>query len=102
MGSVSLYQAPPDGDSAIRVFLAPDVEGDEWDRGGIVFSGDALFAGGIGRTDLGGDAEMLARSIRSRLFGLPDDTLVLSGHGGPTTIGRERRSNPFVGEGVGW
>jgi hydroxyacylglutathione hydrolase len=64
---------------------------------GVAFVGDALFAGSIGRTDLpGGDAELLARSIRRRLYRLPDDTLVLSGHGPSTTIGTEKRTNPFV------
>jgi hydroxyacylglutathione hydrolase len=63
----------------------------------VVFSGDALFAGSIGRTDFEGcDHELLLRSIREKLFTLPDDTTVLSGHGGPTTIGRERASNPFL------
>jgi glyoxylase-like metal-dependent hydrolase (beta-lactamase superfamily II) len=64
---------------------------------GLAFTGDALFAGSIGRTDLpGGDMETLARSIRQRLYTLPDDTVVWSGHGPETTIGREKRTNPFV------
>ncbi|MBE2271565.1 MAG: MBL fold metallo-hydrolase [Anaerolinea sp.] len=64
---------------------------------GIVFSGDALFAGSIGRTDLpGGDHALLLRSITEKLLTLPDDTRVLSGHGGMTTIGRERETNPFL------
>jgi glyoxylase-like metal-dependent hydrolase (beta-lactamase superfamily II) len=64
---------------------------------GVAFVGDALFAGSIGRTDLpGGDTETLARSIRTRLYRLPDETVVYSGHGPETTIGREKRSNPFV------
>lgn len=62
-----------------------------------LFVGDTLFAGSIGRTDLpGGDLETLLRSIREVLFSFPDDTPVLSGHGEPTTIGRERRTNPYV------
>lgn len=65
----------------------------------IVFGGDVLFAGSVGRTDFpDGDFEQLRRSIRQQLFTLPDDTVVLPGHGGPTTVGHERRSNPFVGE----
>lgn len=64
---------------------------------GVVFSGDALFAGTIGRTDFpGGDFDTLIRSIRSRLLTLPDETRVLPGHGPETTIGRERRTNPFL------
>ncbi len=63
----------------------------------IVFSGDTLFAGGIGRTDFpGGRYQQLIESIRTRLFALPDDTLVYPGHGEPTTIGEERRTNPFL------
>ena len=65
---------------------------------GIVFSGDALFAGSVGRVDLpGGSMEVLMRSISERLLILPDETRVLSGHGPETTIGRERVSNPFLG-----
>jgi len=64
---------------------------------GIVFSGDALFAGSIGRTDLpGGDTETLMTSIREQLLTLPDETVVYSGHGPETTIGAEKRSNPFL------
>ena len=59
--------------------------------------GDTLFAGSIGRTDLpGGDMETLLRSIREVLFSFPDDCVVWSGHGEPTTIGREKRTNPFL------
>lgn len=62
----------------------------------VVLVGDALFAGGIGRYDLpGGDAEILFHSIRSKLFMLPDDMIVLPGHGPSTTIGHEKRTNPF-------
>ena len=63
-----------------------------------VFSGDALFAGSVGRVDLpGGSMEVLMKSISQRLLILPDETRVLSGHGPETTIGRERVSNPFLG-----
>lgn len=59
--------------------------------------GDTLFAGSVGRTDFpGSDPALLERSIQERLYTLPDDTRVLSGHGPETTIGREKRSNPFV------
>jgi glyoxylase-like metal-dependent hydrolase (beta-lactamase superfamily II) len=63
----------------------------------ILFVGDTLFAGSIGRTDLpGGDLNTLLRSIREVLFRFPDDTVVWSGHGEVTTIGKERRTNPFL------
>ncbi len=65
-----------------------------------LFSGDALFAGSVGRTDLpGGDSEALIAGIRSRLLILLDETVVHPGHGPDTTIGREKKVNPFVGEG---
>lgn len=69
------------------------------DEGGrIALTGDTLFAGSIGRTDLpGGDVRALARSLRTTLLPLPDDTVVLPGHGDATTIGRERSTNPFLG-----
>jgi len=64
---------------------------------GIIFDGDVLFAGGIGRTDLpGGDYEALMASISEKLMTLPDATTVCSGHGPITTIGRERASNPWL------
>jgi hydroxyacylglutathione hydrolase len=63
----------------------------------MLIVGDTLFAGSIGRTDLpGGDMEVLLRSIRDVLFSFPDETVVWSGHGEPTTIGREKRTNPFL------
>lgn len=67
---------------------------------GIVFSGDALFAGSVGRVDLpGGSMELLIRSISERLLTLPNETRVLSGHGPETTIGQERLYNPFLSGG---
>lgn len=64
---------------------------------GLIVGGDVLFAGSIGRTDLpGGSMEELEASIRREFYVLPDDTRVLTGHGPETTIGEERRSNPFV------
>lgn len=66
---------------------------------GVLFDGDVLFQGSIGRTDLpGGDYDLLMSSIRDKLMPLPDETIVLSGHGGPTTIGEERRWNPFLND----
>ena len=62
-----------------------------------VFTGDALFQGSIGRTDLpGGDYDQLIRSIRESLLTLPDDTVVYPGHGPSTTIGEEKQFNPFL------
>ncbi len=66
---------------------------------GIIFVGDTLFAGSIGRTDFpGGDFDTLISSIKTKLFKLEDDVRVLSGHGPETSIGREKRFNPFVGQ----
>jgi hydroxyacylglutathione hydrolase len=67
----------------------------------FVFGGDVLFAGSIGRTDLGGNGPQLLSGIRAKLFNLPDGTVILPVHGPPTTVGRERRTNPFVGEHAG-
>lgn len=65
--------------------------------GGVLFSGDTLFAGSVGRTDMpGGDYEALMRSIRNKLLPLPDATAVYPGHGSGTTIGVERARNPFL------
>jgi glyoxylase-like metal-dependent hydrolase (beta-lactamase superfamily II) len=70
------------------------VEGDR----PVVIAGDTLFARSVGRSDLwGGDASQLVDSIQRKLFALPDETLVICGHGPNTTIGEERRLNPFVG-----
>ena len=68
---------------------------------GLVLSGDALFAGSVGRVDLpGGSMEVLLRSINERLLTLPDETIVHSGHGPETTIGEERAHNPFLAGGL--
>ncbi len=62
-----------------------------------VFGGDVLFAGSIGRFDFpDGSFDILANTIRTQLYTLPDDTIVLSGHGPPTTVGEEKRTNPYV------
>jgi glyoxylase-like metal-dependent hydrolase (beta-lactamase superfamily II) len=89
------------GDHTFRVFHVPGhspgsicLLGD-----GHLFVGDVLFAGSIGRTDLpGGDFNLLVNGARKHLFSLPDATVVHPGHGPDTTIGRERRYNPFVGD----
>jgi glyoxylase-like metal-dependent hydrolase (beta-lactamase superfamily II) len=71
-------------------------------HGDTLWSGDVLFAGSVGRTDLpGGSWDVLERTIRDRLFPLGDALEVLPGHGPATTLGAERRHNPFVGEGAG-
>jgi glyoxylase-like metal-dependent hydrolase (beta-lactamase superfamily II) len=63
----------------------------------LLFAGDTLFAGSIGRTDLwGGDSDAILRSIKQRLLTLPADTLVITGHDRSTTIDREARTNPFL------
>lgn len=65
----------------------------------VAFVGDVIFAGSVGRTDFpDGNTENLLTGIRTKLFTLPDDTILLSGHGPATTVAREKRTNPFVGE----
>lgn len=74
------------------VFLVKDHE-PPW-----VFVGDVIFAGSVGRTDFpNGDFEALARGIHHKLFTLSDDTRLFPGHGPPTTVGQEKRTNPYVG-----
>jgi glyoxylase-like metal-dependent hydrolase (beta-lactamase superfamily II) len=69
---------------------------------GVVFAGDTLFAGSIGRTDLpGGSMQTLLTSINEQLLSLPDSVVVYCGHGPATTIGAERRANPFLQPGAG-
>jgi hydroxyacylglutathione hydrolase len=64
---------------------------------GLLYGGDVLFAGGVGRWDLpGGDRDLLIGGIRSKLLTLPPETVVLPGHGPSTTIGREKTSNPYL------
>ena len=65
---------------------------------GVCFCGDLIFAGSVGRTDFpGGNWDALVKSIREQVFTLPDDTRLLPGHGPETTVGEEKRNNPFVG-----
>ncbi|MGE5246857.1 MAG: MBL fold metallo-hydrolase [Verrucomicrobiota bacterium] len=69
--------------------------------GELAFVGDLIFAGSIGRTDLPGGSHLaLVRSVREKIFTLPDDTILLPGHGPATTVGEERRSNPFFTGGM--
>lgn len=90
VGSVELKVLHAPGHSPGHIMLLGD---------GFVFAGDVLFAGSIGRTDLpGGDYHQLMRSIQSKLLTLPDATVVYPGHGPATTIGEERRHNPFLSE----
>ena len=64
----------------------------------VCFCGDLIFAGSVGRTDLpGGNWEQLVESIKTQVFTMPDDTRLLSGHGPGTTVGEERKNNPFMG-----
>jgi glyoxylase-like metal-dependent hydrolase (beta-lactamase superfamily II) len=64
----------------------------------IVFVGDVIFSGSVGRTDFpDGDSRQLFQGIRNKLFVLPDETILYSGHGPSTTVGKEKRTNPFVG-----
>ncbi len=68
----------------------------------VIFSGDVLFRGGVGRTDLpGGDEGTLMDTIHHKMLSLPDDTSVANGHGPVTTIGAEKETNPFI-NGFGW
>lgn len=66
-------------------------------RGGMAFVGDALFNGSVGRTDLpGGDFATLEESIRNQIYSLPDVTIIYPGHGPETTVGSEKKHNPYV------
>ncbi|MGA2258432.1 MAG: MBL fold metallo-hydrolase, partial [Thermoguttaceae bacterium] len=64
-----------------------------------VFVGDVIFQGSVGRADFyDGDFDQLAAEIRAKIFTLPDDAVLLPGHGPATTVGREKRTNPYVAE----
>lgn len=70
---------------------------------GQAFVGDCVFAGSVGRVDLpGGDAGVLLRSIREKILSLPEETVLWSGHGPETTVGREARTNPFLDGSFAW
>ena len=87
------------GDITLTVLHTPghSLGGVSLHGNGVVFVGDSLFAGSIGRTDFpGGDYDTLITSIKTKLFPLGDDVVVYSGHGPATTIGREKRFNPFL------
>ena len=98
-GSVTFRGQEDDLDDKPASFW-PDAEGplcrNRQKEAGLLFTGDLLFAGSIGRTDLpGGDHATILRSL-ARTLTLPDETIVLPGHGPQTTIGDERRGNPFL------
>jgi hydroxyacylglutathione hydrolase len=98
-GSV-LFRLPGAG-SALRSDLSLP-PGADWAAEQICLSGDVLFAGSIGRTDLpGGSLPTMVTSLREKILPLADDTVVLPGHGPTTTIGRERASNPYLIEVAG-
>ncbi|MEW5944922.1 MAG: MBL fold metallo-hydrolase [bacterium] len=87
------------GDESLRVIHTPGhtPDGISISGRGFVFTGDTLVAGSVGRTDLaGGSVRELAETLAKKLLPLPDDTVVYPGHGPATTIGKERRYNPFV------
>lgn len=93
-GSTKLEVLHTPGHSPGSISLAGD---------GALFSGDALFAGSVGRTDLpGGDTAVLLDAIKSKLFAFGDDVPVYPGHGEPTTVGEEKERNPFVGRNARW
>lgn len=86
------------GNESLRVIHTPghSLGGISLVGDGLVFCGDTLFAMGVGRVDLpGGNWETLMHSIKTRLFSMPDDTTVYTGHGSPTTVGREKGFNPW-------
>jgi glyoxylase-like metal-dependent hydrolase (beta-lactamase superfamily II) len=83
-----VFHTPGHTEGSICLYFPPEKK---------LLAGDTLFSGSVGRTDLpGGSFDKIIRSIRDQLLPLPDDTIVIPGHGPATTIGRERRSNPFL------
>jgi hydroxyacylglutathione hydrolase len=96
---VEVAHAPGHTEGSV-LFTVPEVPDQLGSSSGLVatcLSGDVLFAGSIGRTDLpGGDGPAMERSLRDVVLPMPDDVLVLPGHGPSTTVGRERASNPYL------
>ncbi|MGA8762936.1 MAG: MBL fold metallo-hydrolase [Candidatus Sulfotelmatobacter sp.] len=87
----SVLHTPGHTEGSICIYFAAEKK---------LIAGDTLFAGSIGRTDLpGGSFEKIMKSLRGTVLALPDDTVVIPGHGPMTTIGEERESNPFLGKG---
>lgn len=96
LGGVALRVDHTPGHTEGSVVFGTSYETDDA-AGQLVLAGDTLFAGSIGRTDMpGGDHATLLASVAEKLLPLPDDTLVLPGHGPTTTMGAERASNPFL------
>ena len=87
-GELKVIHVPGHSPGSVALYDAKD---------GFVITGDALFSGSVGRTDLpGGDMRTLISSIKNGLLSLPDSTVVYPGHGPATTIGQERHSNPYL------
>ncbi|MGN6613285.1 MAG: MBL fold metallo-hydrolase [Angustibacter sp.] len=96
---LDVVHAPGHTEGSVMFALPQVPSGAPDDVSRTLLTGDVLFAGSIGRTDLpGGDHAAMLRSLRDRVLTQPDDSLVLPGHGPATTIGRERASNPFLRE----
>lgn len=85
-GSLSVIATPGHTPGSVSLYSEEE---------GLVLTGDTLFQGGVGRTDLGGDYSELMRSLE-KLAALPDSTIVLPGHGGLSTIGTEKNANPYM------
>lgn len=89
--TAEVLHTPGHTEGSICLYFAPEKK---------LIAGDTLFAGSIGRTDLpGGDTQKIMRSLHNTVLSLPDDTVVVPGHGRLTTIGEERKSNPFLTRG---
>jgi hydroxyacylglutathione hydrolase len=94
---IDVVHAPGHTEGSVMFALAGVPAGAPDGVSSTLLTGDVLFAGSIGRTDLpGGDHALMLRSLRDRVLPLPDDTWVLPGHGPDTTIARERATNPFL------
>lgn len=92
-GSLTLTARDLPGHAPGHVVFVAEVQG----QPGFAVVGDTLFQGSVGRTDLpGGDHNLLLEGIRRELLSLPDDAAIYPGHGNPSTVGQERRSNPFL------
>jgi hydroxyacylglutathione hydrolase len=91
---ITVDHAP--GHTGGSVMFRLPAAGSPWEADQLCLTGDVLFAGSIGRTDLGGDDAAMQATLRDKVLPLADDTVVLPGHGPETTIGRERASNPYL------